>query len=56
MKFVSYVKTDEYYEFTADDGKKVFIPTKDVILVDDESGFISVKNTASRCTIGLLIK
>lgn len=56
MIFDSYVKTDSYYEFTADNGVKYIIPAADVILVDDESGAIAVKNTASRCTIGLVPK
>lgn len=56
MQFVSYTETDAYYEFVGTDGKKYLIPSTDVILVDDESGAISVKNTASRCTIGYIIK
>ena len=56
MRFVSYTKTDAYYEFVGDNGEKVIIPATDVVMVDDESGAISVKNTASRCTIGYLIK
>ena len=56
MIFNSYVKTDSYFEFTADNGVKYIIPAADVILVDDESGAIAVKNTASRCTIGLVTK
>lgn len=55
MTFTSMTKTDTYYEFVGDEGK-VLIPATDVVLVDDESGLISVKNTASRCTIGLLKK
>ena len=30
------------------------MPATDVILVDDESGMLAIKNTASRCTVGLL--
>ena len=56
MIFTSYTKTDSYYEFTSEDGVKYIIPAADVILVDDESGAIAVKNTASRCTIGLVPK
>lgn len=56
MRFVSYTKTDTYYEFVGEKGEKMLIPTTDVILVDDESGAISVKNTASRCTIGYMVK
>lgn len=56
MRFISYTKTDTYYQFNGENGEKYLIPSTDVILVDDESGAISVKNTASRCTIGYLIK
>lgn len=56
MQFVSYTKTDNYYEFISEDGVKYIIPSVDVILVDDESGALSVKNTASRCTIGYIIQ
>lgn len=56
MRFISYTKTDTYYEFIGDNNEKYIIPATDVVLVDDESGAISVKNTASRCTIGYLIK
>lgn len=56
MRFVSYTKTDTYYEFVGENNEKMLIPATDVILIDDESGAISVKNTASRCTIGYMIK
>lgn len=56
MRFVSYTETDAYYEFIGENGEKYLIPSTDVILVDDESGAVSVKNTASRCTIGYLVK
>ena len=56
MRFISYTKTDTYYEFLGENGEKMLIPATDVVLVDDESGAISIKNTASRCTIGYLIK
>lgn len=56
MRFISYTKTDTYYEFVGENGEKYLIPTTNIVLVDDESGAISVKNTASRCTIGFLIK
>lgn len=55
MVFKSYTKTDTYYEFVGENGEKYLIPATDVILVEDESCAISVKNTASRCTIGYLI-
>lgn len=56
MQYVSYTKTDTYYEFVASNGDKLIVPATDVVLVDDESGLISIKNTASRCTIGTLPK
>lgn len=56
MIFTSYTKTDAYYEFIGDDGTRHIIPSDDVILVDDGSGAVSVKNTASRCTIGIVMK
>lgn len=56
MTFVSYIKTDTYYEFIDVNGVKTLVPTTDVVLVDDDSGSISVKNTASRRTIGIIIK
>lgn len=56
MKFTSYTKTDTYFEFVGENGEKMIVPSVDVILIDDESGAISVKNTASRKTIGYMIK
>ena len=56
MIFTGYTKTDSYYEFTSANGEKYIIPSTDVIIVDDESGAIAIKNTASRCTIGLVPK
>lgn len=56
MIFISYTKTDTYYEFVGADGQKLIYPVNTIILTDDESGFIAVKITASRQTIGLLKK
>lgn len=56
MKFTSYTKTDTYYEFIGENGEKVIIPAVDVILVDDESGAVTVKNIASRCVVGYYLK
>ena len=56
MKFTSYTKTDSYYEFTGENGEKMLIPASDVILIDDESGAITVKVIASRKVIGYLQK
>ena len=49
-------KTDAYYLFEGDNGLKLIMPHDSVILVDDESGYISIKTTATRQTIGLLVK
>lgn len=56
MIFVSYTKTDTYYEFVGENGEKQIYPVGSIILTDDESGMIAVKNTASRQTIGLIAK
>lgn len=55
MTFTGYTQTDAYYEFVGAEGKLI-MPATDVILTDDESGMIAIKNTASRCTVGLLKK
>lgn len=56
MRFISYTKTDTYYEFVGENGEKYIIPSTSVVLVDDESGLISIKNTATRKTIGTVPK
>ena len=56
MRFISYNKTDSYYEFTGENGEKLLIPSTSVITIDDESGAISIKTTCSRQTIGYLLK
>lgn len=55
MIYTGYTQTDAYFEFTGSEGKLI-MPATDVILTDDESGMIAIKNTASRCTVGLLKK
>lgn len=56
MIFTNCVKTDSYYEFTGENNEKLLYPISAIIMTDDESGFIAVKNTASRQTVGLLRK
>ena len=56
MKFIAKTKGENYYEYIGENGEKYFIPSADVILVDDGSGSVSVKNTATRQTIGYYIK
>lgn len=52
--FNSIVKSDTYIELGTEKGEKYILPTSDTIFVDDSSGLVSVKNTASRKTIGLI--
>lgn len=54
MIYTGLTKTDSYYEFVAENGEKLIMPASDVILVDDESGMLAIKSTASRQTLGLL--
>ena len=56
MIYQSMNKTDEYVELIGGNGEKQIMPTSSVILVDDESGMISVKTTGSRKTIALVKK
>ena len=55
MIYTGYTQTDAYFEFVGPEGKLI-MPATDVILTDDESGYIAIKTTASRCTVGLLKK
>lgn len=56
MRFISYTKTDTYYQFNGENGEKYLIPSTDVILVDDESNLLSIKLIATRKTIGTVPK
>lgn len=56
MKFISYTKTDAYYEFVGENGEKYIIPTVDVILIDDGSNLLSIKLVSSRKVIGTVPK
>ena len=56
MIFNSYSKTDTYYEFNGDDGVKLIAPVGSIILVDDQSGALSIKSVSSRCSIGIVPK
>ena len=51
----SYVEKDSCYEFIKDNDK-VVMPKSAVILVDDESGMISVKGIVNRKTLFLVNK
>ena len=53
MVATGYTHQDGYYTFNFDDGMKTLVPETAVILVDDGSGLISVKATATRKTIFL---
>ena len=54
-KIISYTKSDLVYEFIGANGEKLIMPIDAVILVD-EGDSISIKNTASRKTIGVYTK
>lgn len=54
--FNSINKQESYVELTTKDGEKHIIPANSIIFVDDESGMVSVKNTGSRKSIGLISK
>ena len=56
MIFESYTQNDDYTEFVAADGTKLLMPTACVILIDDNSGCITIKSTASRKIVGLVKK
>ena len=53
MKYNSFNESDFYYEFIGDNGKEI-MPKSAVILVDDNSGLLSIKLIATRKTIGLV--
>ena len=55
MKYNSYTKGEGWYEFIADD-MKLLVPESDVILIDDESGALTIKNIVSRCSLGVVPK
>lgn len=56
MRFNTMTKTDTYYEFVGDNGLKLIMPLGNVILVDDNSGLISIKLVSTRKTIGTVRK
>lgn len=55
MNFTSYVKGEGYYEFIGD-GVEYLVPETDVILVDDESGLLTIKLLATRKVVGTVPK
>lgn len=55
MVFIDYIKSENFYEFIGEGGERVIIPSVHVVLIDDGSSIV-VKNTASRCTVGYLVK
>lgn len=55
MIFSNFTKTDTYFQVKEGDNTMVF-PLNSVILVDDESGFVALKNIASRKTVALIKK
>lgn len=56
MKIYTIIEQNDKYIKLSSANEITIIPIVDVILVDDNSGYISIKNTASRKTIGLIKK
>lgn len=56
MKFSSYNKSDNYYQFNGDGGLTLVIPIDKIILVDDGSNLLSIKLIATRKVIGIVPK
>lgn len=56
IKYVSYTKDDSNYTFVDENGNKFMTPVGSIMLVDDNSGFISVKGIATRKTIAIVHK
>lgn len=56
MRFINYTKTDAYYEFIGENGLKLVAPVSSVILIDDNSGLLSIKLVSTRKTIGTVYK
>lgn len=55
MRFTSYTKTDSFYIFNIEGGGKLYAPLSSVVLIDDNSGAVTVKYVASRKIIGYVI-
>lgn len=55
-KIYEIVEQNEQYIKLQSDSEILILPTDKTILVDDNSNLISIKNTASRKTIGLIQK
>lgn len=56
MRFISYIQDDTFYEFIGENGLKLVAPVNSVILIDDNSGLLSIKLVSTRKTIGTVYK
>lgn len=54
--FTSINKEKAFTRLETKNGEIYVIPNDDIVFVDDESGLVSVKNTASRKTVGVIRK
>lgn len=54
--FDSITKTDTYVQLSRGNDETMIMPSSSVIYTDDESGYVSIKTTGSRKTIGLIPK
>ena len=55
-KIYEIIEQNEQYINLRSDDEILILPTDKTILVDDNSGFISIKNVGSRKTVGLIRK
>ena len=56
MRFISYIQDDTFYEFIGENGLKLVAPVNSIILIDDNSGLLSIKLVSTRKTIGTVYK
>lgn len=56
MIYTNYTENENYYELTGENGEVLLVPRANTIIVDDESGVLSIKGIASRQTIALVRK
>ena len=49
-------ENENYYELAGDNGEVLLMPRANTIIIDDNSGVLSIKGTASRQTTALVRK
>ena len=56
IKFNTITKNDTYIEMDGDNGYRMFVPSSQAMVIDDESGAVMVKPISSRKVLGYAIK